>query len=62
MRPMKTQGLVEVQQLRARCRKLWGMSRISKPDFEYIDVRLDEVEAKVVSMTEIDEYGKEVHE
>lgn len=62
MRPMKTQGLVAVQEVRARNRKLWGMGRIQRPDFEYIDKRLDEVEARIVSMTETDEYGKEVHD
>jgi hypothetical protein len=38
------------------------MDRIQRPDFEFIDRRLDEVEARIVSMTETDEYGKEVHE
>lgn len=62
MRPMKDAGLKEVQQARSRCRKLWGMGRIMRPDFEFIDQRLDEVEAKIVSMTETDEFGKEVHD
>ena len=59
---MKEAGLQEVQRLRSRCRKLWGMDRIQRPDFEFIDVRLDEVEAKIVEMAEVDEFGKEVHE
>lgn len=62
MRPMKDAGLKEVQSVRSRNRKLWGMGRITRPDFEYIDTRLDEVEARIVSMTEQDEYGKEVHD
>jgi tetrahydromethanopterin S-methyltransferase subunit G len=35
------------------------MARIGKADFEYIDRRLDEIEARIVSMQEFDEYGKE---
>ena len=62
MRPMKDAGLKEVRSARSRVRKLWGMERVSRPDFEYIDRRLDEVEARIVSMVETDEYGKEVHE
>lgn len=62
MRPMKDAGLKEVRSARGRVRKLWGMDRISRPDAEYIDKRLDEVEARIVSMVETDEYGKEVHD
>lgn len=62
MRPMKDVGLKEVTGARARVRKLWSMGRVQRPDFEYIDKRLDEVESRIVSMTETDEYGKEVHE
>jgi hypothetical protein len=58
---MKDAGLKEVRSIRARVRKLWGMERVSRPDFEFIDKRMDEVEARIVSMTETDEYGKEVH-
>lgn len=62
MRPMKDAGLKEVQSARSRVRKLWGMGRVARPDFEYIDKRLDEAEARIVSMPETDEFGKEVNE
>lgn len=62
MRPMKDAGLKEVSAARRRGRKLWSMDRISRPDWEYIDKRLDEVEARIVSMVETDEWGKEVHD
>ncbi len=62
MRPMKDAGLKEVQGIRSRLRKLWGMGRVMRPDFEFIDKRLDEVEARIVTMTETDEFGKEVHD
>lgn len=35
------------------------MNRIGAADFQYIDSRLDEVEARIVAMQEFDEYGKE---
>lgn len=59
MRPLKDAGLAEVQALRRRARRQLAMERIGKADFEYIDTRLDEVEARIVSMQEFDEYGKE---
>lgn len=62
MRPMKDVGLTEVRSARSRVRKLWGMGRVLRPDFEFIDKRLDEVEARIVAMPETDEFGKEVHE
>lgn len=59
MRPLKDAGLAEVQALRRRARRALAMSRIGKADFQYIDDRLDEVEARIVSMQEFNEYGKE---
>lgn len=35
------------------------MGRIHPEDAEYITTRLDEIEARIVSMWETDEYGKE---
>lgn len=62
MRPIKDIGLKEVRSARSRARKLWSMERIARPDFEFIDRRLDEVESRIVSMSEIDEYGHEVYD
>ena len=59
MRPLKDAGLAEVQALRRRTRRQHAMGRIGKADFEFIDSRLDEVEARIVSMQEFNEYGKE---
>jgi hypothetical protein len=60
MRPLKTQGLAELQDLRSRARRQLAMGRITKEDWEYIDNRLDQVEARIVSMQEFNEHGKEV--
>jgi hypothetical protein len=60
MQSMKDAGLREIKAVRNRNRRLWAMERIQRPDFEYIDERLDEVEARIVSMVEINEFGKEV--
>lgn len=59
MRPLKDAGIQEVQQLRRRTRRQLAMGRINRPDFDFIDKRLDEIEARIVSMQETDEYGKE---
>lgn len=59
MRTLKSAGIAELKALRSRARKVFGMERISRPDFEYIDRRLDEVEARIVSMREMNERGEE---
>jgi hypothetical protein len=60
MRPMKDVGLREVRAARRRCRRLLAMDRLLPMDAAYIVSRLDEIEARVVQMRELDEYGKEV--
>lgn len=59
MRPLKTAGMAEVASLRARTRRLFALGRINRPDYKYIDVRLDQIEARIVSMKETNEYGEE---
>lgn len=59
MRTLKSRGLVEVQLLRQRARRQWALGRIGKPDYDYIDSRLDEVEARIIAMREINEQGEE---
>lgn len=60
MRPLQTVGLYEVKRLRRRTRRLLALERILPADAEYITERLDQIEARIVSMHELDEYGKEV--
>lgn len=57
---MKTRGLAELRAVRQRARRQRAMGRISKPDFDFIDERLNEVEARIVHMTEQGKNGKEV--
>jgi hypothetical protein len=59
MRPLKDAGLQEVQQLRRRVRRQHAMDRIGQADFDFLDGHLNEVEARIVSMQEFNEYGKE---
>lgn len=59
MRPLKTAGMMEVESMRARNRRVYALGRIGRPDFEFIDERLDEIEARIVSMHETNEYGEE---
>lgn len=59
MRSLKDAGLAEVRSLKRRTRRLVAMERVFPEDGEFITSRLDEVEAKIVSMMEVNEYGKE---
>lgn len=59
MRTIKTRGIEELRALRRRVRRSLAMERISRDDFLYIDARLDEVEARMITMRELDEDGKE---
>lgn len=59
MRSLKSAGLVEVDRLRRRTRRLVALGRVLPHDAGYIVVRLDEIEARIVSMHEEDEFGKE---
>jgi hypothetical protein len=59
MLPLKTQGMTEVLQLRKRVTRIRAMRRIGDADFKYLDERLAEIEARIVSMQELDEYGRE---
>jgi hypothetical protein len=59
MRALKDAGIEEVRRLRRRTRRLLAMERVLPGDAAYIVARLDEVEAKIVQMHELNEYGKE---
>lgn len=59
-RPLKDAGLREVATLRRRTGRQLALGRILPEDAAYIRVRCDEIEARIVSMIEHDEYGKEV--
>lgn len=59
MRSLKTAGLREVRALRQRTRRLVAMERVYPEDAEYINRRCEEIEARIVSMQETNEYGKE---
>lgn len=55
--PLKTAGLEESAALRRRVVRQHGMKRISKADHDYLINRLDEIDARIVSMNE--ENGEE---
>lgn len=59
MRSLKSAGIRDVVALRRRARRLVALGRVMPDDAAYIVVRLDEIEARIVSMREVDEYGKE---
>jgi hypothetical protein len=59
MRPLKDAGMAEVESLRRRTRRLLGLGRVLPGDADFIVLRLNEIEARIVSMHETNEYGKE---
>lgn len=59
MRSMKDAGLRDVRSVRRRARRLLALDRVLPEDVEYITARLDEVEARIISMQEFNEFGKE---
>lgn len=60
MRPVKVNGAQEVSAFRKRIARAHALGRIGKPDYEYMDQRAQEIEARMVAMVEIDETGEEV--
>lgn len=60
MRSLKDVGMAEVAALRRRARRQLALGRALPEDVRYIVERLDQIEARIVSMQEFDEYGKEV--
>lgn len=50
--PIKQRGLDELNALQNRVRRVYGLNRISREDFDYIDKRLIEVEERIVEMHE----------
>jgi hypothetical protein len=60
MRALQVLGMAEVQRLRRRVRRLLAMERIFPADAQYITERLDQIEARIATMHEVDEQGKEV--
>lgn len=60
MRPLQVVGVAEVARLRRRVRRLLALGRVLPTDAAYIVERLDQIEARIVTMHEEDEYGKEI--
>ena len=59
---MKERGLRELSSLTRRVKRAYAMGRIDTDDFRYILPRLEQAEARIVSMRETNEQGEEVLE
>lgn len=57
MESMKTRGWREVDSALRRVRSLHGLGRVGKADKDYIETRLEEALARIVSMPEEDKHG-----
>lgn len=51
---------MDVRRVIARARKVRALGRISGADLEFIEARLLEVEARIISMSEVDQNGEEI--
>lgn len=58
-RSLKTAGIREINQLRARARRQLALGRIAAADATYICELIDVIEARIIKMRETDENGKE---
>lgn len=58
-RPLKDAGLREAASLRRRVGRQLALGRITPDDAAYLTTRLNEIESRIVSMWEQNEYGKE---
>jgi hypothetical protein len=56
MKPLKERGVEEARALRKRVVRAHAMGRTGKADTDYLVQRLNEVEARIISMQE---YGEE---
>jgi hypothetical protein len=59
MRTLKARGLEDLDAIVARAKKAYAMKRISVIDFELLMDLAGRMEAHIVNMREINEYGKE---
>jgi hypothetical protein len=59
-RPLKINGLDELRSLARRTKNLYALGRIGEDDFRFILPRLQEVEARIISMPEFNADGEEV--
>lgn len=60
MRPMKVAGAREIASALSRAQRLRALGRIGGADLSFIETRLQEVQAKITSMSEVGEDGEEV--
>jgi len=57
-----TRGLQELASVKNRVARDYGRSRIDWADFEYINIRLNEVEARLIEIAANDPYRMELEE
>lgn len=50
--PLKQRGLEELASLQNRVRRQYGLGRITREDFDYLETRLTEAEIRIVEMSE----------
>lgn len=58
-RSLKAVGIAELRQLLRRTQRQHALGRVLPDDCEYIVSRLQEIEARIISMRELNESGEE---
>lgn len=58
-RSLKVRGMEELDSMRRRVRRQHALGRISRPDADWLVRRINQIESRIVSMRETNEYGEE---
>ena len=58
--PLKTRGLTELHDFQLRLYRQRSVGRINRTDYDFIQERIEQIQARIVGMSEVDSNGEEV--
>lgn len=59
MRTVKTRGALDLAALKRRVKRAYSMERIDRPTYEMLILKIEELEAAIINMRELNEHGEE---
>jgi len=59
MRSIKVRGWEDLDRLKGRVKRVYSLGRIDKPTYLELSQRIDDLEAYIVNMRELNEQGEE---
>lgn len=59
MRSIKVRGWDDLQRLKGRVKRVYSLGRIDKPTYVWLIAAIEELEAFIVKMRELNEKGQE---